>query len=86
MTINSSINGIKINVYRKPTSTDITFQHISNHTQDHKNAAYRYYINRIILPNTEIARTQERKYILSTARHNGFPAHKIIDIEKNSSE
>jgi hypothetical protein len=36
----------------------------------------------ITLPNTERARIQERKYILSTAQHNGFPTHKIIDMEK----
>jgi len=37
----------------------------------------------ITLPNTERARIQERKYILSTARHNGFPhTHRIIDMEK----
>jgi hypothetical protein len=74
MTINKSINGIEISVYRKPTSTDITIQHTSNQPQDRKNAAYRYNKNRnITLPNTETARTQERKYILSTAEHNGFP-------------
>jgi hypothetical protein len=87
MTINRSINGIEISIYRKPTSTDITIQHTSNHPQDHKNAAYRYYINRMItLPNTERARTQERKYILSTAQHNGFPAHKIIDMEEKITQ
>ena len=35
----------------------------------------------ITLRNTERARIQERKYILSTAPHNGFPTHKIIDVE-----
>jgi hypothetical protein len=83
MTINRNINAIEISVYRKPTSTGITIQHTSNHPQDHKNAAYRYYINRTItLSNIERARTQERKYILSTAQHNGFPAYKIIDMEE----
>jgi hypothetical protein len=83
MTINRSIDGMEISVYRKPTSTNITIQHNSNHPQDHKDATYRYYINRMItLPNTERARTQERKYILSIAQHNGFHTHKIIDMEK----
>jgi hypothetical protein len=54
MTINRSLNRIEKSVYRKPTSTEITIQHTSNHPQDHKNAAYRYYVNRkITLPNTE---------------------------------
>jgi len=83
MTVNRNVNGMEISVYRKPTSTNVTIQHTSNHPQDHKYAAYRYYINRMItLLNTERARIQERKYILSTARHNGFPTHKIIDMEK----
>ena len=83
MTIIRSTKGMEISIYRKPTSTNITIQHTSNHPQDHKDAAYRYYINRMItLPNTEKARIQERKYIFSTAQHNGFPTQKIIDIEK----
>jgi hypothetical protein len=83
MTINKSINGIAISVYRKPTSTDITIRHNSNHPQYHKNAAYKYYINRkITLPNTERARTQERKYILSTAEHNGIPHTKSYKLAK----
>ena len=71
MTINRNVNGMEISIYRKPTSTNVTIQHTSNHPQDHKYAAYRYYINRMItLPNTERARIQERKYILSsTAQH-----------------
>jgi hypothetical protein len=74
---------MEINIYRKPTSTNVTIQHTSNHPQDHKYAAYKYYINRMItLPNTERARIQEQKYILNMARHNGFPTHKIIDMEK----
>jgi len=36
----------------------------------------------ITLPNTERARIQERKYILSTARNKDFPTHKITDMEK----
>ena len=83
MTINRNTDGMEISIYRKPTSTNITLQHTSNHPQDHKDAAYRYYVNRMItLANTERARIEERKYILSTARHNGFPTHKIIDMEK----
>jgi hypothetical protein len=87
MTINKSIKGIEISVYRKPTSTDITIQHTSNHPQDHKNAAYRYFINRkVTLPNSERARTQERKYILSSAQHNGIPVHKIRDMQEKIAE
>jgi len=83
MTITRNVNGMEISVYRKHTRTNVAIQHTSNHPQDHKYAAYRYYINRMItLPNTERAGIQERKYILSTARRNSFPTHKIIDMEK----
>ena len=77
MTITRSTEEMEISIYRKPTSTNITIQHTSNHPQDHKDAAYRYYINRMItLPNTERARTHERKYIFSTAQRNGFSTQK----------
>jgi hypothetical protein len=87
MAINRNKNGMAISIYRKPTSTNATIQHTSNHPQDHKYAAYKYCINRMItLPNTERARIQERKYILNIARHNGFPTNKIIDMEKKERD
>ena len=83
MTIIRSTKGMEINIYRKPTSTDIKIHHNSNHPQDHKDAAYRYYIHRMMtLPNTDGARTQEKKYILNTAKHNGFPTQHIINMIK----
>jgi uncharacterized surface protein with fasciclin (FAS1) repeats len=83
MTINRSINGIETIIYRKTSSTDITIQNTSKHTQDHKNAEYRYCTNRKRkLPNTERARKHERKYILSTAKHNDIPAHEIVQDSK----
>ena len=83
MTIIRSTKRMEINIYRKPTSTDITIHHNSNHPQDHKDAAYRYYIHRMTaLPNTDGAKTQEKKYILSTAKHNGFPKRHIINMIK----
>ena len=57
MTIVKSTKGMEVSIYRKPTSTNITIQHTSNHPQDHKNAAYRYYIHSMItIPNTERAK------------------------------
>ena len=83
MTIIRSTKGMEINIYRKPTSTDITIHHNSNHPQDHKDAAYRYYIHRMTaVPNTDGAKTQEKKYILNTAKHNGFPMQHINMIKK----
>jgi hypothetical protein len=39
---------IEIDIYRKPTTTDTTINHTSNHPTEHKMAAYRYMINRMI--------------------------------------
>ena len=81
MTIIRSTKGIEINIYRKPTSTDITIHRNSNHPQDHKDASYRYYIHRMTaLRNTDGAKTQGKKYILNTAKHNGFPKQHIINM------
>jgi hypothetical protein len=46
MTANRNKNRMEISIYRKPTSTNVTIQHTSNHPQEHKVAAYRYYIHR----------------------------------------
>jgi hypothetical protein len=55
LTIYRNTNKIGLNMYRKPT-----IQFTSNHSQEHKLAAFTYYINRILtLPITEQARDQE---------------------------
>jgi hypothetical protein len=36
MAINRNKNKLEISIYRKPTSTNITIQHTSNHPQEHK--------------------------------------------------
>jgi len=36
---------IELGVYRKETNTDITIHNNSNHPLEHRNAAYRFYIN-----------------------------------------
>jgi hypothetical protein len=83
LTINRNINKIELNIYRKPTSADITIQHTSNHPRDHKLAAFTYYIDRMIkLPITEKAKKQEWKNIRNIAQKNGFPINIIHDIKK----
>jgi hypothetical protein len=83
LTINRNINNIELNIYRKPTSADITIQHTSNHPRDHKLAAFRYYINRMImLPITEKAKMHEWKNILNIAQKNGFPINIVHDMKK----
>jgi len=64
---------IELGIYRKETNTDITIHNNSNHSQEHKKAAYRFYINRLItLPLTQKEKDKEWNIILKTAHNNGF--------------
>ena len=55
-------------IYRKPTNSNITIHQNSNHLQDRKDAAYRYYANRMKeLPNTKQAVSLERIHITEIA-------------------
>jgi hypothetical protein len=49
LTINRNLNKFEININRKPINSDITTQHTSSHPRDHKQTAFTYYINRIIM-------------------------------------
>jgi hypothetical protein len=71
-------NKLEIDIYRKPTTTDITINYLSNHPIEHKLAAYHYHINRmLLLPLTKERWTHEWKTIQNIARNNSFP-HKLI--------
>ena len=71
---------IEIDIYRKPTTTDTTIHFTSTHPIEHKLAAYRYHITRMLsLP---LKTTQQREWvtILHIAQKNGFPpamTHKL---------
>jgi hypothetical protein len=53
---------LKIDIYRKPTTTDITINYLSNHPMVHKLAAYHYYINRMLsLPLTKESQATDWK-------------------------
>jgi len=68
---NNSINFLDLLIIRnqfylemdmcgEPTTTDITINFLSNHPTEHKSAAYRYHINRMLsLPLTEERRQTE---------------------------
>jgi hypothetical protein len=47
LSINRKTN-VNLNIYRKPTYIDIAIHFSSNHPHDHKLAAFKYYINRMI--------------------------------------
>ena len=66
-------NNIDLNIYKKPTSTNTTIQLSSNHPYEHKIAAFRYYIHRMItLPITEKSKQEKWKTILTIAKNNGY--------------
>ena len=87
MTITRRPEGIEISIYRKPTNSDITIHQQSNHPEDHKDPAYRYYVNRMTgLPNTKHAIEQERSRIMNIAKHNGYPIQYINDKEAGNQK
>jgi len=47
LTISREHTRLKIDVYRKPTTTDTTINFFSNHPIEQKMAAYRYHITRM---------------------------------------
>ena len=69
---------IELVIYRKETNTDTTIHNNSNHPQEQKIAAYRFYINRLItLPLTQKEKDKEWNIILKTAYNNGFTIERI---------
>jgi hypothetical protein len=54
LNITKKTNKLEIDIDRKTTTTDTTINYLSNHPIEHKLAAYRYHINRMIeLPLTK---------------------------------
>jgi len=74
---------IELDVYRKETNTDITIHDNSNHPHEHRNAAYRFYINRLTsLPITKKVKDKEWNVILNTAHNNGFSTEDINKLKQ----
>jgi len=70
-------------MYRKPTNADITIQYVSNHPQDHKQAAFTFYINRMLKANHHRSGIEER--MGKNTQHspnNGFPINIIHNTKK----
>jgi hypothetical protein len=71
-------------IYRKPTATDTTINFLSNHPLEHKLAAYRFFINRMLsLPFSDIQRHEEWKNIKLIA-HNNIPIHILTKLRHNA--
>jgi len=82
LSISRSNNNIELEMYRKPTYTDIMIHYTSNHPHNHKLAAFNFYINRMIsMPIKCQAINREWHEILTMARNNGFPEH-IHELKK----
>jgi hypothetical protein len=72
---------IETDIFCKPTVTDTTINYMSNHPIEHKLAAYRYYIERMLnLPLNNNRQHKEWQTILNIAKANNFPTtliHKL---------
>jgi len=74
LTITRRNTHIEIDIYRKPTTTDTTMHFTSTHPIEHKLAAYRYHITRMLsLPLKTTQQQREWETILYIAQQNGFP-------------
>jgi hypothetical protein len=47
LTITRKTTNLKIDIFRKPNTTNTTINYFSNHPLEHKLAAYRYYIEKM---------------------------------------
>ena len=77
-------NTLSINIYRKPTTTDLTIHYKSNHPLQHKTAAYSYMLNRLHnLSLSKLQKEQGLNNIFYIARQNGYPFTLISKLNKN---
>jgi len=74
---------IEIDIFRKlTTTTDTTINFTSNHSTEHKIAAYRFLINRMMsLPLTVERRHVEWQKIITVARNKSFLLHLIAKLK-----
>jgi len=76
ITIKKNQKGLSFEVYRKPTTTDITIPNDSCHPNEHKTAAFRYYQNRLDTYRlTPENRKKEKETIQQILANNKYDAH-----------
>ncbi|PNF32319.1 hypothetical protein B7P43_G14024 [Cryptotermes secundus] len=64
---------IRMEIYRKPTSTDTTISNSSCHPKEQKLAAYKNWLHRLaILPLDNVAKSKELNTIINIAENNGY--------------
>ena len=83
LTIIRKPSKLEINVFRKPTTMDTIINYFSNHPLEHKLAAYRYHIERMLaLPLTKDRQHNEGKTILLIAKNNNVPRKLLIRLKQ----
>ena len=74
---------LEIDIYRKPTTIDLTIHATSNHPPEHKLAAYRYYLHRLnTLPLTIDKTNRELNAIIHIAEKNGYSENTIENMNR----
>ena len=82
LTIHRHNNKLNIEIYRKPTQTDVNIYFTVNHPFEQILAAFIFYINRMItVPITEQAKQQKWNTILTIAKNNRFPLRIIHNLK-----
>jgi len=78
---------LEINIFRKPTTTDTTINYLSNHPLEHKLAAYRLLIDRMLnLPLHKSHLENEWQTILQIAKNNQFPTSLIHKLKHRMTQ
>jgi hypothetical protein len=78
LTIHRTTHNLQLGIYRKPTHTDTTIHFASTCPLQHKLAAYRFYINRMLtLSITNTEKMKEWNTIQNIAHNNGFSPNLI---------
>ena len=81
--ITRNTQNLEISIYRKPTTTDTTIHHTSNHPVEHKTVAYRYYLSQMhSLPLNPDENQNGWNMIQTIVKNNGFPIQHIHRINQ----
>jgi hypothetical protein len=66
-------------IYRKPTTTDVTTDNTSYHPQEHKSAVFKNWIHTLLtLPLNKNSKNKELNTITNIALNNGYKKNDIL--------
>ena len=78
LSITRNTTHLKIGIYRKPTTTDTTINFLPNHPLEHRMAAYKFLIRRMLtLPLDTEQQHNEWQQILHIALSNNIPQNML---------